>query len=131
MGLFDQNIHHPIEELYDQCKEVVEWIVPMNMMHYNGNCAQMEHDIITMLKERGLWAGGRNGMAYKDDINKINQVCISMGGYARRIPTYIVYFYYVKEIHNELWLEGKAVQYGAYLTQFTVGISGIINESVQ
>ena len=132
MSIFDKNIHHPVETLYDQCKEIVEWIVPMNMMHYNGSCEQMEQDIITMLKERGLWVGGRNGMAYKDDINKINQVGVSMGGYTGRgIPTYIVYFYYVTEIRSSLWLGGSAIQYGAYLTKFTVGINGIINEPVQ
>lgn len=56
MGLFDQNIHHPIETLYDQCKEIVEWIVPMNMIHYNGSCKLMKNDITSMLKERNLLA---------------------------------------------------------------------------
>jgi hypothetical protein len=34
-------------------------------------------------------------------------------------------------ILDEEWLGGRAIEYTAFLTQFHVGISGIINESVQ
>ena len=131
MGLFDQNIHHPIEELYDQCKEVVEWIVPMNMMHYNGGCDTMKHDIEQMLRERNLFAPKYIPFNAERDVNKISEVGVSYGECIRGIPTYKVLFYYIKKIDSDLWYGGSAIQYGAYLTQFTVGISGIINESVQ
>ena len=130
MSIFSADIQHPIDPLYDQCKDVVERIIPMNMMHYNADCKTMERDIISMLKEKGLWVGDSNHKVCEDDIFKINKVCVSMGGYARRIPFYLVYLYYVKEIHNEPEFEGITVQYTAFLTQFNVGINGIINESI-
>lgn len=129
MSIFDPNIHLPIEELYEQCKEIVEWIIPMNMMHYNGSCETMRHDIERMLLERGLitnafWIG-------RGDVNKISKVVVEYGEYIRRIPTYKVKFYYVKEFTSDLWHNEPVIESTSYFTQFTVGINGIINEHIQ
>ena len=134
MSIFNENIHHPVEELYDQCKDVVGWIVPMNMMHYNGDCETMKHDIVRMLRERNLLVNNYNSALQTVDsvnINKVSKVIVEYGEYVRRIPTYKVRLFYVKEIHSDLWFGGRAIEYTAFLTQFNVGISGIINESVQ
>ena len=128
MGLFDSNTQHPIETLYDQCKEIVNYIVPMNLMHYNGSCNDMERDIITMLKERNLFI--KTNSDFDNEISKISGVDVRPNGYINRIPTYIVSFYYVKYHHSNLWINGKAVEFGAFFTQFTVGINGIIHEPV-
>lgn len=122
MSVFDTNSLHPIEELYDQCKEIVEEIVPGHIMHYNANIDTLQRVVIVALKERGIWAYPTFNV--HENINNISRVEVCKGGYQYRIPTFIVYFYYVKEIQNN-------VNAQAYLTHFTVGINGIINEHIQ
>lgn len=129
MSIFDKDIHLPIEHLYDACKDICREVIPGNMMHYNGSCDAMQRDIMFELKSMGLltnrYRPGRNS----SDINKISKVDVEFGEYIRRIPTYIVKFYFT-EIISDLWLGGRALHYDKPFAQFTVGINGIIDESV-
>jgi hypothetical protein len=78
-----------------------------------------ELNCIGLLANR--WWPERNS----SDINKISEVDVKTGAYIRGIPTYVVRFYFLDEIINDLW-----GQQGKPLAQFTVGINGIIDESV-
>lgn len=130
MSIFDKDIHLPIESLYDACKDIVRHVIPMNMMHYNGQCETMQRDIMFELKNVGLLTNRYSPGKNSSDINKINKVTVKYGEYIRRIPIYIVEFFYVKEIIGDEWLNGSALQYDKPFAQFTVGINGIIDESV-
>lgn len=133
MSIFDKDIHLPIEHLYDACKDIVDQVIPMNMMHCNGQCETMQRDIMFELRNRDLLTNrfkpaiGKNS----SDVGKINRVTVKYGEYIRRLPTYIIEFFYVEEIFGNEWLNGSALRYDVPLAQFTVGINGIINEPVQ
>jgi len=131
MSIFDKNTQHPIETLYDQCKDIVQYIIPMNMMHYNGDCETMKHDIEQMLRERDLLAGKYTSFGEKGDINKISNVFVEYGEYVRRIPTYKVKLFYVKKFEDNFLFGGPTIVITEFLAQFTVGISGIINEPIR
>ena len=130
MSIFDKDIHLPIEHLYDACKDIVGHVIPMNMMHYNGQCETMQRDIMFELKNVGLLTNRYWPARDSSDINKINKVTVEFGEYVRRMPTYIVRFYFVEEIICDHWYDGRVARYDIPFAQFTVGINGIINESV-
>lgn len=132
MSIFDKDIHLPIEHLYDACKDIVRHVIPMNMMHYNGQCETMQRDIMFELKNCGLLTSRfKTVIGNQSDAGKINKVTVKYGEFIRRLPTYIVEFFYVEEIFGDEWLNGGALRYDVPLAQFTVGINGIIHESVQ
>ena len=130
MSIFDKDIHLPTEHLYDACKDIVRHVIPMNMMHYNGQCETMQRDIMFELKNVGLLTNRYRPGENSSDINKISKVNVEFGEYIRRIPTYVVKFYFVEEIISDLWFGGRALHYDKPFAQFTVGINGIIDESV-
>ena len=130
MSIFDKDIHLPIEHLYNACKDICREVIPGNIMHYNGSCDIMQRDIMFELRSMGLLTNRYWPARDSSDINKISKVNVEFGEYIRRIPTYIVEFFYVKEIIGDEWLNGSALQYDKPFAQFTVGINGIINESV-
>ena len=130
MSIFDKDIHLPTEHLYDACKDIVRHVIPMNMMHYNGQCETMQRDIMFELKNGGLLTNRYWPRENSSDINKISKVNVNFGEYIRGIPTYVVKFYFVEEIISDLWLSGRALHYDKPFAQFTVGINGIIDESV-
>lgn len=120
MSIFDKDIHLPIEHLYDACKDVASHVIPMNLMHYNAGCGAMRTDIIRELKEIGLFQ--------PMTLNKIAEVIVEQSEYIRRIPTFKVHFIYTEEIEM---FEGQPLYAkGSTLCEFTVGINGIIYESV-
>ena len=120
MSIFDKNIHHPLEELYDACKDVASHVIPMNLMHYNAGCGAMRADIIRELKEIGLFQPMTP--------NKIAEVIVEQSEYIRRIPTFKIQFIYTEEVEmfDGLPLYSKV----STLCEFTVGINGIIYESI-
>ena len=124
MGIFDIDKKHPLEHLYDECKEVCNFIIPMNLMHYNAEPTYLRTDIIEMLKERNLYSPqypyNENGG------QKICDVMVARNGYQHGIPDYHVWFYYNHSVHID--------QYGtnhvrSFLVDFIVGISGVKKES--
>ena len=130
MSIFDKDIHLPIEHIYDACKDIAGHVIPANMMHYNGQCETMQRDIMFELKNHGLLTS-RFKTVVGNPVGKINKVTVKYGEYIRGIPTYIVEFFYVKEIIDVERLGGSApLQYDYPFAQFTVGINGIIDESV-
>ena len=142
MSIFDTNTPHPLETLYTECKDIAAYIIPGNMMHYDSNCGSIKHDIMVELKDRGLLT--KRFLSVRDitdnDFNKIAYVTVAEGVYIRGIPTYVVRFYYVKN-HACVCAENEDNNYNNYyiytnpaivgLFQFTVGISGIIDGSIQ
>jgi len=130
MSIFDKDIKLPIDYLYDACKDIVQHVIPMNMTHYNGQCDTMQRDIMFELKNVDLLTNRYWPRENSSDINKISKVDVETGVYIRGIPTYVVRFYFVEEIISDLWLGGHALHYDKPFAQFTVGINGIIDESV-
>ena len=127
MSLFDQNIHHPLETLYDECKDVCRIIIPGNMMHYRGDKNFMLEDIIKELKHRNLF---QEPFPYSHDaLNKISKVEVQKWGYCRLIPQYRVWFYYNSSEFTDL--SGYKYLEQSYLTDFIVGINGVINKNEQ
>lgn len=126
MSIFDKDIQHPIEHLYDECKDVCENIVPSNIipgntMHYNGICKTMQRDIILELMQRDLFV---EQFVYKPDgLNKICRVEVQLGGYIRLIPHYRVWFYYNSK--DVLGSYGYHHFQQSYLTDFIVGVNGV------
>ena len=132
MSIFDKDIHLQIEHLYDECKDIVAHVIPMNMMHYNRQCETMRVDIMSELKEHNRLASRfKTVIENPSDVGKINNVTVKYGEYVRRLPTYIVEFFYVEEITGDERLSESVLRYDTPLAQFTVGINGIIYESVQ
>lgn len=132
MSIFDKDIHLPIEHLYDACRDIVDHVIPMNMMHYNGQCETMQRDIMFELKNLDLLTNRFKPVARNSsDVGKINKVDVKYGEFIRGIPTYIVEFFYVEEIFSDEWFGGSAIRYEAPFARFTAGINGVIHESVQ
>ena len=121
MSIFDKDIKLPIDHLYDECKEICNFIVPGNMTHYRGDKKFMQDDIISELKRRGLFHE-----QYPYDHNALYKICnvrVQVWDYVRLIPRYRIWFDYNSE-ENQSSL-GNMVLISAYFTDFVVGINGV------
>lgn len=121
MSIFDKDIKIPVDHLYDECKDVCGYIVPMNMMHYNAGEEDMKKDIIKELKYRGLF---HELYPYEHEaLYKICDVEVSKLDYVRLIPRYRVWFHYIsKEMETP---SGDMILMSSYLTDFIVSINGV------
>jgi len=126
MSLFDRNIIHPLESLYDQCKQVVNWVVPAKLMHYNSephDISWISWEIRWELINSGLFDNEKLPM--NDRIYRIGSVNVKRAKSVRSLPTYMVEFEYIKGVEDLGWC--KRMDY-EHLTTFHVGINGIIND---
>ena len=126
MSIFDKDIRHPIEQLYDECKDVCKFIIPSNMAHYRADKISIMDDVVRELNYRGLY--GKQYPFNKDNLNKICRVECSIDEYTRLIPRYRVWFYYNSSYKQSSFGDFRMLQ--SYLCDFVVGINGIIEEHI-
>lgn len=122
MSIFDKDISIPVEHLYDECKDVCSIIIPGNMAHYRGDKRLMKKDIIEELRRRHLF---QEQYPYEHNgLNKICRVEVQVWEYVRLIPRYRVWLYYNSSEYTSV--TGYKNFKTAYLTDFIVGINGVI-----
>ena len=126
MSIFDQNTIHPLEELYDKCKQVVNWVVPAELMHYNSEPHDISWEIRRELINSGLFDNEK--LPINDRIYRIGAVNVKRAKSVRSLPTYMVEFEYIKGVEDLGWCTRMDYE---HLITFWVGISGVINENEQ
>jgi hypothetical protein len=121
MSLFCDNIKHPLDELYDQCKEIVGRVIPREMIRYNADEQLMYYYIRQELVCKRLLFYDYSYDYSSDPKNndeKIYRFEVFQTSHNHK-TLYTVYFYYAKP-------SGDMHVHQEYLCEFNVGINGII-----
>ncbi len=121
MSIFDTDIRHPLEQLFDEVKEIVEYVVPGEIIHYNTEPVHIIREISRMLDYKKLFYSST--MPYEDQKYTIYSVSAKIEGYKRGIPFYKVTFY-LPELTDHEFVNKK------HFIDLYVGISGIISDNI-
>jgi hypothetical protein len=121
MSIFDTDIRHPLEQLFNEVKEIVEYVIPDEMMHYNTDPGHIIYEISQMLDYKKLFYS--HTIPYKDQKYTICGVSAKIEGHKRGIPFYKVTFY-IPELTDDGFINNK------HFVDLYVGISGIINDNI-
>ena len=93
MGIFDTDKQHPLEHLYDECKEICSIVIPRSIRNHDPNPLNIQRQIIGELERRNLWLSPYQ-QTIKADSQKICDVMVMHGGHRHSSPSFKVCFYH-------------------------------------
>ena len=92
MSIFDQDIQHPLEDLFDQIEEIINDAISREFFQRNAGYGIIEKDICWNLKKKNLFVGD---LAHPEEqIHKISRVYIDKRFFLNKNPIYDVYLYW-------------------------------------
>lgn len=124
MSIFNEDIRHPDEFLYEDLKQICNEEVFAHMTHYLGQPEYVQTAIVDKLKEKNLFRSYREFIYTEDSIGKISQVLCFVAKFEMGTPIYRVIFYrWVKDPKDNYFGDGHT----QFFTEFYVAFYGVVN----
>jgi len=121
MGLFDQNMHHPLEKLLEEVEWIVGWTISRELCHYNADPAHLSRMVWQELTASELTYDSEHPKDSQIQ-SVISRVNVARVGYKRGLPIYSVSLYTVD------WSSYTNDIYFPHFIDIYTSIGGIIHE---